>query len=96
MGETANMISKRVYLFLTGGLLLLSVGTGFAMQDRHSYSRAALRALETANLQLGKADTTHPKDSHQSRALELIRQAILEMEAELSAENSKSPPHRSG
>ena len=87
------MISKRVYLFLTGGLLLLSVGTGFAMQDRHSYTWAALQALETANLQLSKASSPN-SPVHQTRALELIREAISEMKAGFSAESAKQEPDR--
>lgn len=83
------MISKRVYLFLTGGLLLLSVGTGFAMKDRHSYSWAALQALETANMQLSKANHLN-RSSHQARALVLIQQAISEMKAGLTAEKPEA------
>ncbi len=75
------MISKRVYLFLTGGLLLLSVGTGFAMQRQHQPDRIAMQALETARLQLHKASQAS-QTAHQSRALKLIRQAIQEMKAD--------------
>lgn len=86
------MISKRVYLFLTGGLLLLSIGTGFAMQDKHTHSLAAIQALETASLQLHKAG--HHQSPHQAKAMELIRQAIAEMKAGLASEQPDASKRR--
>jgi hypothetical protein len=87
------MTSKRVCLFLTGGLLLMSIGAGFAMQDRHSYSWATVQALETASMQLHKAD---PHQSpHKAKALALIHQAIAEMKAELAAEKPRLSKQRS-
>jgi hypothetical protein len=83
-GGRTTMMSKRVYLFLTGGLLLLSIGTGFAMQDKHTRSLAAIQALETASMQLHK-DGSH-QSPHHAKALELIRQAISEMKAGLTTE----------
>lgn len=79
------MISKRIYLFLTGALLLLGVSTGFAMQNQQSYNWTALKALETANSRLSKANPD--QTGHQAKALELVRQAIHEMKAGLSATN---------
>lgn len=81
------MISKRVYLFLTGGLLLLSIGTGYAMKLQQSPTLVALQALEIANLQLHRAGY-QAQNQHQSRAIELVRQAIQEMEAGLASEQS--------
>jgi hypothetical protein len=83
-GGRVSMTSKRVYLFLTGGLLLLSIGTGFAMQDRHSSRWAAVQALETASLQLHRLG--HSSSPHQAKAMELIHQAIAEMKADLATE----------
>lgn len=50
------MMFKRGYLFLTAAFLLVSFGTGFAMQERGQYNQAALGALQTASLQLSKGD----------------------------------------
>ncbi|MCE3236827.1 MAG: hypothetical protein K0Q50_3019 [Vampirovibrio sp.] len=82
------MISKRVYLFLTGGLLLLSIGTGYAMKLQQSPTLVALQALEIANLQLHRAGH-EIQNRHQSKAIELVRQAIQEMEAGLASEQMK-------
>jgi|GEM_PF-2847978 hypothetical protein len=88
------MISKRVYLFLTGGLLLLSIGTGFTMQRQHEPDRIAMQALETARLQLHKA-SNQSQSAHQSRALRLIREAMQEIKAgsieTLKPENESRP-----
>lgn len=77
--ESKTMISKQLYLLLTGGLLLLSVGTGFAMQQHQLPDRAAFQALETANFQLGRS--THLASAHRQKAIDLVRQAMQEMES---------------
>ena len=74
------MISKQRYLLLTAGLLLLSVGTGFTMQQRQLPGRAALQALETANFQLGR--DTQLANVHRHKALDLVRQAMQELETQ--------------
>lgn len=79
------MISKRVYLFLTGGLLLLSIGTGYAMKNQQSPTLVALRALEIASLQIHRADS-EVQNRHHAKAIELVRQAIMEMQAGLGQE----------
>jgi len=76
-----KMISKRRYLLLTAALLLLSVGTGFAMQQRHQRPvQAALQALQTANFQLGR--DSNLADGHRQRAIALVRQAMQELGSE--------------
>jgi hypothetical protein len=72
------MMSKNVYLLLTGALLLLSIGTGFAMQQRQLPGQAAMQALETANFQLGR--DTQLTAIHRHKAIALVRQAMREME----------------
>ena len=80
-GEMVKMISKRRYLLLTAALLLLSIGTGFAMQQRqHRPVQAALQALQTANFQLGRDSTL--ADGHRQKAIVLIRQAMQELGSE--------------
>ena len=71
------MMSKRLYLLLTGALLLLSIGTGFAMQQRQLPGHAAMQALETASFQLGR--DTQLSVTHRQKALELVHQAMREM-----------------
>jgi hypothetical protein len=78
------MNSKRVYLFLTGGLLLLSIGIGFTIKHQHSPNHIAMQALQTASLQLHRSNP----NAHQSRALELIQQAIQEMRTSGQPANS--------
>ena len=74
-GEMVKMISKRRYLLLTAALLLLSIGTGFAMQQRqHRPVQAALQALQTANFQLGRDSTL--ADGHRLHGL-MGRQIML-------------------
>ena len=72
------MISKRLYLLLTGSLILLSVGTGFAMQQRQSPGVIAVQALERADFQLGRDSHISPAKRH--RAQELVRMAMKELE----------------
>lgn len=67
-------------MLLTAALLLLSIGTGFAMQQRQLPERAALQALQTANFQLGR--DTQLTDTHRQKAMALVRQAMQEMESE--------------
>jgi hypothetical protein len=67
------MISKQVYLLLTAGLLLLSVGTGFAMQEHKSHKLAAIQSLQTASLQLNQISSQSP---HQTKAAAMVDEAI--------------------
>ena len=63
-------MSKRVYLFLTVSLVLLSIGTGFAMQHRKTNLQLAIQSLQRAQAALDKE--TVAKDSprwQKSRAL---------------------------
>ena len=71
-------MSKKVYLLVTAALLLLSIGTGFAMQQRQQPGRAAMQALETASFQLGR--DTQMASVHRDKAMALVQQAIHEME----------------
>lgn len=71
-------MSKRLYLLLTCSLILLSVGTGFAMQQRQQPARAALQALETAKIQLSRDKQL--TNIHRHRAMALVSQAMLEMQ----------------
>lgn len=73
------MISKRVYLLLTAGLILLSIGTGFATQERKSHQQSALQSLQAANLRL---DKMKHKTSAQLRSQALVREAIQVLESE--------------
>ena len=74
------MITKQRYLLLTAGLLLLSVGTGYTMQQRQLPEKMALQALETATIQLGR--DTQLADAHRHKALDLVQQAMRELESE--------------
>lgn len=78
------MISKRVYLSLAAGLLMLGVGAGFAMRDKQSHQLAALQSLRTASLQLGKAGRLTPG---QIKTQALIDQAIFNLTAAEMEEN---------
>lgn len=77
------MIVRKVSLLLTGGLILLSIGigTGFAMKQRKMPDRVVLQTLEAASMQLDKAG--HRPNSHQSKAMTLVQEAITEMKASL-------------
>lgn len=55
------MILKWSYLPLTAVLLMLSVGVGFAMQNKTSHRLAALQALQTAHLKLEKIGSSTPE-----------------------------------
>lgn len=73
------MISKRVYLLLTAGLILLSIGTGFATQERKSHQQSALQSLQAASLQL---DRVKHKNPAQLRTQTLVHEAIQALESE--------------
>lgn len=75
------MISRRVYLLLTTGLLLLSVGTGFAMQTHQSHREAAVRALQAAKFQLDKIPSKSPE---QAQAMIQISQVIQSLQGDMN------------
>ncbi len=85
------MGSKRGYLLMTGALVIISIGTGFAMQqqqDRKPQLQSALQSLEAAQLQLAKAETDDPSGQH-GHTSALIDQAIRQIKAELSARKTR-------
>jgi hypothetical protein len=77
------MFLKRSYLPLTTVMLMLSVGVGFAMQNKTSHRLDALKALQTAHLKLEKIDSSTPE---QLKAQALIHEAIQRLSA---CENGK-------
>jgi hypothetical protein len=72
--------SGRTTVFLAGLLMIVSLGTGFAMQEKQPHLQACKQALETAKLQLTKSEL-----GHTSRSLQLVNQALAEVQAELNA-----------
>ncbi len=76
------MTSKRVYLFLTAALLLISFGTGFAWQDNKYEARAALNSLQTAKLQLAKSTPSPERE----QAELLVDQAIQRLSQEIASQ----------
>jgi hypothetical protein len=78
------MSSRRVYLSLAAFLLITTIGTGFAMQEKNPRLHSTLSTLETAKLQLGMA-TASPR---RLEALLLIDKAIVEVRRELQENHS--------
>jgi hypothetical protein len=64
------MTSKRFYLLLMSALLMLSVGTGFALHSRPQSGCVALRALETASFHLER--DTNLADTQRHKVLALV------------------------
>ena len=78
------MTLKRVYRLLTVGLLLLSVGAGFAMREKKSHKLAALQSLQTASLQLGKMERRTPE---RLKTQALIDEAIHNLSVSVAPED---------
>jgi len=72
------MMSKKLYLLLTGALLMISVGTGFALQSRQQSECVALRALEMASFHLER--DTKLADTQRHKVLALVQQAMREVQ----------------
>jgi hypothetical protein len=85
--------STRVWVLTTVSLLFLSVGSGFAMRHQQSHLHVALQTLQTARLQLSKAEPE--SGGHRARALKLVNQAIEEVKAGL-AEHKQPRPSSNG
>jgi hypothetical protein len=78
--------SKRMWMFSTAVMLMLSVGSGFAMyQKKHPHMQAALQSLQTAKNQLQMAEAD--KGGHRNKAIAEIEDAISHVKAGINYEN---------